>query len=445
MNATEIQQALDDIFDQALLFHGYRDYMRDYELIVYGVADPRTRIRPNHLRYLFKYCVEADVRSTVRADVWRRSLDDRLTHMSGRKFPGYVWGVKWQGLYPGGRVIEKSDRARVWSESIGIPFHEIVIKSNAHVITLVASDLEVTEVDPGHTPFVVGDERTVSPFVIDAPSVLGLFPRGVETLPDALHARGLMPRVRAVDRTTLTPPPFVAQPDPTGVNNASALVDFADSLSAAVGTVLDGGDFPLILGGDCSIIFGPLLALARRGRSGLLFLDGHADFAHPAEEPSGEAASMELGLATGRTPDGFGPIGGFDPLIEGYRLHDDGTDTNLGTNIEDTAITTIDLTELRRRGLDRAIADALGIVARNELDGFWIHIDADVLDDALMPAVDYRKPDGLSWEELTTIVRTAIATGRARGLELTIFNPTLDPDGTLAERLVAFLADALIT
>src|SRR5436190_23835868 len=130
-------------------------------------------------------------------------------------------------------------------------------------------------------------------FVIDAPSVLGLFPRGVETLPDALHAQGLMERIGAVGRKSLTPPPFVADPDPTGVNNADALVEFAEMLAVAVGDVLDRGEFPVVLGGDCSIVFGPLLALARRGPS-LLFLDGHADFSHPDEEPSGEAASMEL-------------------------------------------------------------------------------------------------------------------------------------------------------
>ena len=71
-------------------------------------------------------------------------------------------------------------------------------------------------------------------FVIDAPSVLGLYPRGVETLPEALHAHGLIERVGATGRTTLTPPPFVADPDPTGVNNADALVDFAESLASAV-------------------------------------------------------------------------------------------------------------------------------------------------------------------------------------------------------------------
>jgi len=287
--------------------------------------------------------------------------------------------------------------------------------------------------------------------VIDAPSVLGLFPRGVENLPEALHAQGLDERIGAAARISLTPPPYVPERDPeTGINNSRALVDFAETLAGVVGSVLDGGGFPLVLGGDCSIVFGPLLALARRGRSGLLFLDGHADFSHPDDEPSGEAASMDLALATGRTPAGFGPIGGFDPLISddrvallGYRVHDDGTDTNLGIHIDDTDITAIDLADVRRLGLERAIADALAVVARDELERFWIHIDADALDDAVMPAVDYRNPGGLSWGELTTIVHTAVASGRAQGLDLTIFNPSFDPDGQLAARLVTFLAEVL--
>ena len=287
--------------------------------------------------------------------------------------------------------------------------------------------------------------------IIDAPSVLGLFPRGVEQLPDALHRAGLCDEVIAAERRSLTPPAYAPDRDPiTGIKNATAIVEFAVALAATVTDAIDHGHFPLVLGGDCSIVFGPLLALAQRGKSGLLFLDGHADFAHPADEPSGEAASMDLSLATGRGPSTFGPIGGKQPLITddrvavlGYRVHGDGTDTCRGTHIDDTPITAIDLDELRRRGLRRSIDDALAVVARHDIDGFWIHIDADVLHDDLMPAVDYRNPDGLTWAQLTTIVQTALATGRARGIDLAIFNPTLDPDGSLAQRLVKFLADCL--
>ncbi len=287
--------------------------------------------------------------------------------------------------------------------------------------------------------------------VIDAPSVLGLFPRGVERLPEALHARGLLERIRAAGHHQAPPPPHSAVRDPaTGLNNAAAMVAYAEQLGAVVGDVLDRGAFPLVLGGDCSIVFGPLLALAERGSSGLLFLDGHADFAHPDDEPSGEAASMDLALATGRGPAGFGPIGGRRRLIAdehvavvGYRVHDDGTDTCAGTPITDTAITALDLDQLRSRPLGETITEVLAVVGTPSLDGFWTHIDADVLDDAVMPAVDYRNPGGMSWDELTEVVGRAMASGSARGLDLTIFNPSLDPDGELAERLAQFLSDVL--
>jgi len=77
------------------------------------------------------------------------------------------------------------------------------------------------------------------------------------------------------------------------------------------------------------------------------------------------------------------------------------------------------------------------------VDGFWIHLDADVLDDAVMPAVDTREPGGLSHAELAIILRRAVGTGRARGVSLTIFDPTLDPTGALARDLVATLAAGL--
>ena len=77
------------------------------------------------------------------------------------------------------------------------------------------------------------------------------------------------------------------------------------------------------------------------------------------------------------------------------------------------------------------------------LAGVWVHLDCDAVDDALMPAVDYRLPDGLSWAELETVLRLATDGGAVIGVEITIFNPTLDPDGSIAEALVACLVRAL--
>ncbi|MBP0652000.1 arginase family protein, partial [Mycobacterium tuberculosis] len=74
---------------------------------------------------------------------------------------------------------------------------------------------------------------------------------------------------------------------------------------------------------------------------------------------------------------------------------------------------------------------------------FWLHLDVDVLADELMPAVDYRLPGGLSWEDVRRVIAAALSSGRLVGLNVTIYNPERDPTGALAEALVALLVGAL--
>ncbi len=156
VDSAGIQAAFDDVCDQALVFHGFADYMRDYEVFIHATADPRTGIRPEHLRYRFTHCTRATVTSALSPETWKRSLDERLVDPErGRELDGYVWGVKWQVLYPGMKLVPDSAEAHRWSGELGLPFHEAVVETNGHNITLVFSDLTVQAVDPGYAPFVV--------------------------------------------------------------------------------------------------------------------------------------------------------------------------------------------------------------------------------------------------------------------------------------------------
>lgn len=155
MDTAALEQMLDEAFDHAILHHGYTNYMRDYEVVVYATADPRTGIAPARLRYLFRYCVEARCETSVAAETWRVSLDERLIdHETGADRDGYVWGVKWHALYPGARLLPESEATRRWSKAVGIDFHEVRVETNAHRLTLIFSDLQVSEVPAGYAPFV---------------------------------------------------------------------------------------------------------------------------------------------------------------------------------------------------------------------------------------------------------------------------------------------------
>jgi arginase len=210
----------------------------------------------------------------------------------------------------------------------------------------------------------------------------------------------------------------------TGLLNPRGIATVALDLAASVGAALDEGRFPVVLGGDCSILLGPMLALRRRGRYGLVFIDGHADFQHPSDEPTGEVASLDLALVTGRGPELLADLDGLRPLVRdedvalvGYRAFGD-NDHVLDEHVRDT-------------------------VSRPGTEGFWVHLDVDVLDDGLMPAVDYRTPGGLTWDEAAEILGGLLDADGARGLEVTIFNPLLDADGSLAQRLSGLITSAM--
>jgi arginase len=269
-------------------------------------------------------------------------------------------------------------------------------------------------------------------------------------LSEALLAAGLAERLGARRAGRVEPPPYESERDPeTLLLNPHAIAAYSIALADAVGAVVDRGEFPVVLGGDCSILLGNLLALRRRGRYGLLFLDGHADFYQPEAEPNGEAASMDLALATGRGPAVVTDIEGRCPLVRdedvvvfGRRDFAD-AEAHGSQRIEDTAIAMTDLAAVRAAGIEVAAASAVERLSKIELEGIWIHLDADVLDDAAMPAVDYRIPDGLSWDELAVVLRAGVGSGRAVGINITIFNPKLDGNGSIARVFRDVLARGL--
>ena len=81
--------------------------------------------------------------------------------------------------------------------------------------------------------------------------------------------------------------------------NAEAIREFSLELSNVVLRVLGKKQFPIVLGGDCDIVIGPLLTLRHYGRYGLFFIDGHADFYQPEASVTGEVADMDLAIVSG--------------------------------------------------------------------------------------------------------------------------------------------------
>ncbi|MEU4744466.1 arginase family protein [Actinosynnema sp. NPDC023658] len=286
--------------------------------------------------------------------------------------------------------------------------------------------------------------------VLDAPSNLGLRPPapglvpGCYKLAGALRDQRLLDRLGAADAGVVVPPRYdVRDWKPgDGVINGAALAGYTVRLAQRTGAVLDRGDFPVLLGGDCSILFGPALALRRRGRYGLVYLDGSIDFRHTGNSADVGASGGEgTAIVTGRGQPSISDIDGLAPYFREQDV------VVLGVRDYD-----VHLQEARAAGLTVHTTPgirAAGATATGErvveqlvgLDGYFVHLDADVLDPSVMPAADAPDPGGLDFAELTALLGPLIAGPACVGMELTIYDPDLDPSGTIA----AALADTLVT
>jgi len=272
-------------------------------------------------------------------------------------------------------------------------------------------------------------------------------PRRLDLAPGTLRRHGLAERLGADDLGDLAAPPYHDLVRPEGrPRNESEVLEYSQALAERVSATLNRGRFALVLGGDCSVVLGSLLGLrqARSGPVGLVYLDAHADFASPAESRTGSVASMCLALAVGRGDSPLARLAGSDPLVAGRDVvvlgrRDQAEDWYGQAALSDWGVHDIGDAEMRRAGLTQTAAAALQVVGREPLEGFWIHLDADLLNPAVMPAVDSPEPGGPGLDELAELLAPLARHPRALGMELTIYDPLLDPDETGAGRLVELL------
>ena len=224
-----------------------------------------------------------------------------------------------------------------------------------------------------------------------------------------------------------SPPAYVRD----DIQACRALVPgYTRELAERLGELLDAGERPLVLGGDCSILLGAMLALRRRGRYGLLHVDGHLDFRHPGWSGGiGAVAGEDLAGVTGRLEPELSDIDGLSPYVadaDTVHLGERERDPGERAAIAGTGITVVDLPALR-----------VGGPVRPQVP-YWLHVDADVLD---LPAVDSPAPGGLAFEELSALLRE-LAPG-AVGVQVTVFDPDLDADGSQARALTDCLVAGL--
>ena len=226
----------------------------------------------------------------------------------------------------------------------------------------------------------------------------------------------------------------------TGIKDFDLWIDLSEAISKKLGGMVDREVFPLMLGGDCSMLVGILLNFARRETDlGLVFLDGHADFHTTETSISGDPADMELAILTGRGPERITCLAGKAPLLQeenvvvyGIRAWD---------QIAESNIQVYSRKRMAESGIEAAVAEGIENPALKDLP-LWLHFDVDVIDPEFMPVM-FPEPGGLSFEETREFLSLVWESGRVIGMSIACFHPRLDANGSAGAQLVNLISKVI--
>ncbi|MBW8686634.1 arginase family protein [Chitinophaga rhizophila] len=290
--------------------------------------------------------------------------------------------------------------------------------------------------------------------IIEAPSNLGLkelqpgIEPGVKFFPEALRRNDFAEEAGISQIITVPAPPYTMDIDPdTQVRNADAIINYSQLLADKVYEAVNKDIIPIVIGGDCSILIGTALGLRRTGRPyGLFAMDGHHDYMLPEHSGTAGAAGMGLAFVSGNGHPKLSDIAQLSPYIREEHIYAFGNremDPAYVQPIIDSRISYYDLPAIREQGIPAIIKAFLTMNGQAGLDGFWIHLDVDILDNEIMPCVDSPDAGGLSYEELEEALTPLLASTLFRGMHVTILDPTLDPDNRYTRPFSVWLARLL--
>ena len=221
-------------------------------------------------------------------------------------------------------------------------------------------------------------------------------------------------------------------------------------LAAEVETILEAGEFPIILGGDHSIAVGSFAGVAAYYRKqqqtlGLIWFDAHADMNTPETTPSGNIHGMPLAALFGYGAPELTHIAGFAPKIDpALCAHVGARDIDPGERelIKKLGVRFFTMREIDERGLSACMDDAIAIASRGTA-GYAVTFDVDALDPGDAPGSGTLVRGGLTYREAHLGMEKIAEHGQMRSLEIVEINTALDVNNKTAELGVELILSAL--
>lgn len=262
--------------------------------------------------------------------------------------------------------------------------------------------------------------------------------RGMAEAVRTLRAAGILEQLRSVDSHLLDLgdvdcPSIKSDTGPRNIHNMEQFLDGTNKVKVKLSRGVDASKLIFLLGGECAFVVGSLAALktVHKGRPGMVWIDAHGDFNTPETTPSGFIGGMPLALACGRGPKLSPEIEASRPLLNekqvvhiGSRSLDPGEKDALLSGVK--VFTAKDVEEKGARAVAHETAHRL----MGSCDWIVAHLDVDVLDPSVMPAVNFPEPGGLTGDDVLSVFTALHRTGKLKAIDLTAYNPSKDVENT---------------
>jgi agmatinase len=209
-----------------------------------------------------------------------------------------------------------------------------------------------------------------------------------------------------------------------------------DQIDLGVSHILDGGCFPVIIGGDHSIGYPDAKALAKHvdGKLGIIHFDRHIDTAETTMDERMHTTHWSHATKLSNVP----PSNLVQIGIGGWIGNHSGV--QVAEQIDTTVITMFDVEDL---GIRRAMDIALEI-AWKDADAVYLSFDIDVVDPGYAPGTGTPEPGGMTPREALKAVRMVAKEGLV-GMDLVEIAPPYDHSDITSQLGARIVMDTLAT
>ncbi len=292
--------------------------------------------------------------------------------------------------------------------------------------------------------------------LVGVPMDLGGGRRGVDMGPSAIRIAGIEDGVRGlglafVDRGNVP----VREPQSRKPKNPKArfldeIAECCSNLRLKVETILEAGEFPVVIGGDHSIACGTVAGISshyhkKKKKIGLIWFDAHGDMNTPESSDSGNIHGMPLACCLGRGVPELVKLGDRVPMVDVEKAVLIGArtlDMRERSEIKDSKIHVFTLKDIDMHGIHKVMKMAIEIACAGTA-GFHLSFDMDGTDPSVAPGVGTPVPGGTTLRESHLIMEHAAESGKLLGLEITEINPILDNQNATARVAVDLVLSAL--